>query len=101
VAVNCCVAPTAMLALDGASDIDVSFLAGGTLGEPPPHPLFAITSKKERQQTGMDTKGRRRIAICLITEEMRVRKTAGECQDSPRRDEGHHTSTHTTPQSRL
>jgi hypothetical protein len=63
-----------MLALDGANDMDVSFLAGGTLGEPAPHPVFAITSKKERQQTGIDSKRRRRIAICLITKEMRARK---------------------------
>lgn len=103
-AVNCWVAPTAMLALGGANDIDVSFLGGGTLGEPPPHPVFAITSKKNRQQTGMDRKRRRRrMAICLITEEMRVRKTAGERQDSPRRDakDTYHTSTRTTPQSRF
>jgi hypothetical protein len=83
VAVNCCVAPAAIFAVDGATDIDLSVLAGGTLEEPPPHPVFAITSKKERQQTGMDRERRRRIAICRITKEMRVRKTAGECQDSP------------------
>jgi hypothetical protein len=65
--------------------------------------VFAITSKKERQQTGMDRERRRSIAICRITKEMRVRKTAGECQDSPRRDakDTYHTSTHATPQSRL
>jgi hypothetical protein len=83
VAVNCCVAPAAIFAVDGATDIDLSVLAGGTLGEPPPQPVFAITSKKERQQTGMDSKRRRRIAIYRITKEMRVRQTAGECQDSP------------------
>jgi hypothetical protein len=49
VAVNCCVAPAAIFAVDGATDIDLSVLAGGTLEEPPPHPVFAITSKKERQ----------------------------------------------------
>jgi hypothetical protein len=103
VAVNCCVAPAGIFAVDGATDIDLSILGGGTLGELPPHPVFGITSKKERPQTGMDSKRRRRIAIYLITEEMRVRKTAGERQDPPRRDakDTYHTSTHTTPQSRF
>jgi hypothetical protein len=52
VAVNCCVAPAAILAVAGATDTDLSVTAAGT----DPHPVIAITSDSTKQETGMQSK---------------------------------------------
>jgi hypothetical protein len=45
-----------MLALGGASAIDLSVLAGGVELEVPPQPVFAITSAKENKETVMKSR---------------------------------------------
>jgi hypothetical protein len=66
-AVNCCVAPTATVGVDDVTETDVSVLGGGTVWlEPPPHPVFAITSGREKRQAGMKSeKRRRRVDTCV------------------------------------
>jgi len=66
VAVYCCVAPTVMLTLDGATEIEASVGGATLLEDIPRHPVFAIRSEMERRQTEMESTQLRRIAICLI-----------------------------------
>jgi len=92
VAVNCCVAPTAMLALDGPTETDLSVLAGAVLLEEFPHPVFAITSRRHKTETGMESNQRRRRAICV---------TSRKCESAKARyslkNRGGRTSTSSTP----
>jgi len=82
VAANCCVPPTKMLALPGATESEVSVLDGGgvevlvevevvELGEPPPHPTLPIKSKKVRD--------RARTKAVLLQASLRVANIAVLC----------------------
>jgi hypothetical protein len=66
VAVNCCVAPSAMLAEEGAIETDASVFVGGGVvefGGLPPHPRLEIMSDSERPAAGAaDRKRERRVA---------------------------------------
>jgi len=51
VAVNCCVAPTPMLAVVGAALIETSALFGGVTPGEEPQPTPAMTSRREEKRT--------------------------------------------------
>jgi hypothetical protein len=65
-AVNCCVAPTATVRVDDVTETDVSVLGGGMVWlEPPPHPVYAITSGRKKRQVGIESEKRRRVDTCV------------------------------------
>ena len=56
VAVNCCVAPTPILVLDGDTESAVSvFVVPAELAGMDWHPVLAIISEKERKETGIES----------------------------------------------
>jgi hypothetical protein len=66
VAVNCCFAPTATLALDGATETDLSVGGVGGIALPFEHPVFAITSERRNKETGMESNQRRRMDTYVV-----------------------------------
>src|SRR5580698_10350466 len=73
-----------MLALDGATDTNVS--VGGTevVETRPRHPMVAITSARDDIQKRVGSNRRGRRAIGLISKNCKSIRTAGECQESLR-----------------
>jgi hypothetical protein len=60
VAVNCCVAPAAMLPVAGETEMDVSVFPGdGSEEFPPPQPVLTISRQKERKKTTLEIEKRR------------------------------------------
>ena len=78
-AVNCCVAPTRMLALDGATDTDVSVGGAELLETSPRHPMFAIRSERKKKQKRAESNRRGRVAIGRISKKCESAETAGGC----------------------
>lgn len=77
-AVNCCFAPTATLALDGATETDLSVLVGvgvGGIALPLEHPVFAITSESKKKEAEMESNQRRRMATYVVPSKKRPRRT--------------------------
>lgn len=85
-AVNCFVAPTRMLALDGVTDTDVSVGGAELLETRPRHPMFAIRSEREKKQKRTESNRRGRAAIGRISKKCESAETAGGCQKSARQN---------------
>ena len=96
-AVNCCLAPTATLALDGATETDLSILGGvgvGGIALPLEHPEFAITSERKKKETGMESNQRRRMATYVVSPKKASAKNA-TCSVENRRDRSSATTSPT------
>ena len=98
-AVNCCVAPSTIFALEGPTDIDFSVLAdgAGVLEELPPHPVLTITSESKNQETGMQSQGRR-MTIYLVSEKGESATTAEQLSKiAAMEHRGHNDFAHAPP----